>query len=241
MAPKTTKKSSDAFFSVVFLYSIMSFEEGCRAAFERNASFVRHHFTPGWFALRDDVEEIGIVHWAARGGDIEILKLLLCTFDGDVNSLDGQGWTPLHWAVRDHQLQACEFLLDVAKARVNEQDHAQRSPLYVAVDFGHQDLVWPLIDRGADKLCVDEFLPVVPPDVRKMFRQRAAAQDAARVVYGVLKMRKGSWNGLDRHLATFISKSVWALRSEVEWQRVSERSKIFLGGAGMMTSGSWIM
>jgi ankyrin repeat protein len=76
----------------------------------------------------------------------------------EVNSVNGNGFTPLMTAVHMGDVRAAELLLD-HKAKVegeNILDKTKRSPLMEACFEGYVDMVKLLIERGADVEAVDD-------------------------------------------------------------------------------------
>ena len=51
------------------------------------------------------------MHFAAEGGNIEVLRLLLTEFGADAHAKDNRGWTPLHSAVHNGDPRSVELLL----------------------------------------------------------------------------------------------------------------------------------
>lgn len=62
------------------------------------------------------------VHAAARGGNVEALRVLLAA-SADVHAKDDNGFTPLHWAARNGHAEVVRILLDAdADAKAAAKD-----------------------------------------------------------------------------------------------------------------------
>jgi len=86
------------------------------------------------------------LHAAAARGDLEKVKKHLKK--NDVNSVDGQGRSPLHLAAAAGHLP-CLYHLVAHAAFINCLDSAGRTPLHKAVEGGHIEAVQFLLDKGA--------------------------------------------------------------------------------------------
>ncbi len=88
------------------------------------------------------------LHWAASGGKIEMIRLLL-KYGADINRPDIYNVKPIHLAVSAGHSKAVEFLLD-AGADINAVDIQARTPLAYAVMDADYQIAELLLKRGAD-------------------------------------------------------------------------------------------
>jgi len=88
------------------------------------------------------------LHDAARGGDVDQVKLLLSE-GADVNLRNRMNWTPLHTAVQNRKQEVIELLI-AEGADVNAKNNRGQTPLMAAIYIGQKDAVELLIANGAD-------------------------------------------------------------------------------------------
>ena len=98
-----------------------------------------------------------LLHFAATEGHIEIARMLL-ERKVDVNSLNGEGLTPLHRASEGW----CEGCLDIVRlllyhgANVNVHNNDGNTPLHFAASEGHLEVVRVLLEYKADVSALNE-------------------------------------------------------------------------------------
>jgi len=95
------------------------------------------------------------LHWAARNGHEDIVKLLIdkgATIDIRTPISDS---TPLHWAIYFRHEAIVSLLIDTG-ADINAQDKGGRTPLHDAAYKGHEAIAALLIDKGATVDAKDE-------------------------------------------------------------------------------------
>lgn len=103
-------------------------------------------------------------HWAAGGGHLACLKLLIDLRDKygtrDVGTARRvrrrDGKTSLHYAARNGRLECIDFLLDRG-AEIDEPSGDGTTPLHLAVFGGHSAAVELLIQRGASATSHNEW------------------------------------------------------------------------------------
>jgi ankyrin repeat protein len=95
-----------------------------------------------------DKDGITPLHWAARLGYLETVKLLL-EYAKDKNPADKDGQTPLHLAAERGHLEIVKLLLEHAKDK-NPVDKYSRTPLYIARREGYNDIVKLIQDFNKD-------------------------------------------------------------------------------------------
>ncbi|KAF5279104.1 hypothetical protein FQA39_LY05782 [Lamprigera yunnana] len=67
-----------------------------------------------------------VLHWGAKHGNEDIIKLFAGKYKADVNSRTG--YTPLHMAVQFGHKKVCELLTEVYRANPNIRDFSGRKP-----------------------------------------------------------------------------------------------------------------
>ncbi|KAF3929781.1 Ankyrin-2 [Dactylella cylindrospora] len=107
-------------------------------------------------SLPTDLDGATPLHWAARLGNITLLKRFLkvgsrleAVWPQVDGSTDRSEATPLHWAAIEGQLDCMVVLLD-AGANIEATNTWNRTPLHLASRFGHFQVVKLLVERGAN-------------------------------------------------------------------------------------------
>ncbi|KAK3939988.1 Serine/threonine-protein phosphatase 6 regulatory ankyrin repeat subunit A [Diplogelasinospora grovesii] len=107
-------------------------------------------------------DELGrsALHWAASLGDVKCAEVL--TQDPTINlriPVDTDGRTPLHDASIKGHMNVVDVLLKSEEIRchVNAKDNRGRTALHWVAEYGRDDLVRLLVDRGADVSAGDEY------------------------------------------------------------------------------------
>lgn len=139
---KEETKQSEPMFSVDDFFSTVRYGAKSHVNFIlENAPFLVN---------RKDSKGYTATHWAAKRGDVEILRLL---FDHGADldtaaSFDTQ-MVPIHWAASEGKMHALKFFLE-NRQDINVQDTNGCSPLVVATQYGQVDSVIYLAKNGAD-------------------------------------------------------------------------------------------
>jgi ankyrin repeat protein len=108
-------------------------------------------------AVRDDNGETAL-HWAARGGHVAVVKLLLETGKVDADPKDSNGQTPLWCAAFMGYEAVVGLLFDTGKVDADSKDEYGRTPLWCAAWNGHEAVVRLLLDTGkVDADSKDEY------------------------------------------------------------------------------------
>ena len=94
------------------------------------------------------------LHYAAREGRVEVMKLLL-ERGAYPNAWDNGGMTPLHYAAERGDVEIVRLLLE-KWAYPNARDQMGRTPLHEATKNGHVDVVRLLLEHGANPNAKDE-------------------------------------------------------------------------------------
>ena len=100
-------------------------------------------------AIKDfDKEGNTLLHKAAEGGKIEVVKYLVSK-GADVNAKAGNGVTPLHSAVLyNENTDVIKYLVSKG-ANINAKNVDGRTPLCIAITIGHTGCIFDLIGEGA--------------------------------------------------------------------------------------------
>ena len=94
------------------------------------------------------------IHDAAAKGDLAKVKALLKAKPELINSVDGNGATPLHHAVAVNHKAVVEFLL-ANKANVNAKRTNGVTPLHIAAAMGRLEIAEVLLSKGAEPQAID--------------------------------------------------------------------------------------
>lgn len=100
-------------------------------------------------AVRNVQKARDILHSAAELEQPYMLKKILATDIGYINTRDFHGQTPLHYAVIEGQLECAKVLID-HKAGINLQDNQKRTPLHMAVLNGNLEMCRLLTENNAN-------------------------------------------------------------------------------------------
>ena len=91
-----------------------------------------------------------------------LLNFIGNTFaDGNINSLDDYGLTPLLWACANGQLATVEYLVDM-KADLDIVGHHGENGLLFASCYGYHDIVKLFLKLGVDVNYTDEVRMIYP-------------------------------------------------------------------------------
>lgn len=126
-------------------------DPGFQAARDGDLDQMCHLVRNGWDVSRA-VDRHGntVVHWAAGGGHVEILRFLVSLrMDPCEPSAKHQNRCGLHWAARNGQVEACRFLLE-QRSFVDVQTDGGDTPLMLAAWQGHIDCCAFLGEQRAD-------------------------------------------------------------------------------------------
>lgn len=117
-----------------------------------------------------------LIHLAANGGAVELLRCLVHEFGVDRNAPTTQRATPLHHAIAFQQTRAALFLADTPGVDPDARAARHFTPLMQAADWDMVQVMRALLARGADIDASDErdFTPVL--------RAAQRGQEAAAVV-----------------------------------------------------------
>ena len=101
-----------------------------------------------------DFEEKTPLAWAAAGGHVSCLKLLLEAHPDNIDAADDEGWTPLHFALFRHHSEASRYLIQAGANVQAIVPESERATLHIDWDTPTSDealdIYRMLIERGAD-------------------------------------------------------------------------------------------
>uniref|UniRef100_A0A069DW29 Putative ankyrin repeat and dhhc-type zn-finger domain protein n=1 Tax=Panstrongylus megistus TaxID=65343 RepID=A0A069DW29_9HEMI len=83
---------------------------------------------PKLVKFKDPTNGYTALHWGAKHGNLDIVKLIAGTHKADVNSRTNGGYTPLHLATQFGHEEVCTQLVKVYKADENMRDYSGRKP-----------------------------------------------------------------------------------------------------------------
>lgn len=117
-----------------------------------------------------NAEEETALHFAALGGHVELLTVLLAK-GLDINALSLRGDSPLHNAL---SVEVARWLLE-HKANVDASGDGF-TPLHMAVDRGDIDLVDLLLKHGANRSIRSEYLALTPLEYAERLLKKYQAE-----------------------------------------------------------------
>jgi len=156
----TTKASATSVAPASLLTAALS---GDHAAFEAQISSSLSQLS------RVDSWGCSVLHYAAKGGSVKIIKKLL-DLGSRIDALDAWDETPLHLAARAGHTEACEFLL-TSGADIDSTNAEECTPLVVAGRENHKAICTMLVERGAGVAGLPE--DEVPALVTELLKQEA--------------------------------------------------------------------
>ncbi len=102
---------------------------------------------PGLVSARDNSgRKKTPLHWAAAGGDVGVVRLLLAN-GADTDELDGLRRTPLHFAAAEGHEEVARELIDRRAALNLLEDSLGTTPLLQAAEAGHAGVVRLLLQQ----------------------------------------------------------------------------------------------
>lgn len=84
---------------------------------------------PKLAGYKDMVNRYTALHWAAKFGNLEIIKLIAGRHGVSTNSRSSAGYTPLHLAYIFGKLDAADLLMKTYNANPNVRDYAGKRPM----------------------------------------------------------------------------------------------------------------
>ena len=100
------------------------------------------------FQYRNERSKCSVIHYAARQGDLNRVKLLV-EKGADVNEKDDYRSSVLHYAVESGNLEVVQYLVEKG-VDVNAKDEKNRTVLHDAALSGNLELMQWLIEQGLD-------------------------------------------------------------------------------------------
>ncbi|XP_066138966.1 ankyrin repeat domain-containing protein SOWAHC [Euwallacea fornicatus] len=88
------------------------------------------HDAPGLVNKKDPFTVSTVLHWGAKYGNEDIIKIFAGTYKVDVNGRTNGGYTPLHIAAQYDHKEAFNLLVKVYHADINIRDYSGRTADY---------------------------------------------------------------------------------------------------------------
>jgi len=94
-----------------------------------------------------DIDGNTPLHWAARQGHVEIVRLL-CDQRADVEARDNDEWRPLHWAAYCGHITVVKELIEERNAEINARINDGCSALSLARLRNRPDVAAYFVSHG---------------------------------------------------------------------------------------------
>lgn len=101
--------------------------EACSCNYNGLVSLLRED--PKLASYKDIVNGYTALHWAAKFGNLDIIKLISGTHGVSSNIKSSSGQTPLHVAYMFDRLDAARLLVEIYRANPNVRDHSGKKPM----------------------------------------------------------------------------------------------------------------
>ncbi|KAI3854005.1 hypothetical protein MKX03_016510 [Papaver bracteatum] len=111
---------------------------------------------PAIFKNTKDYDGKHVVHYAASGGRLNVLKYLIEEIRVDIHIKDGSGETPLSWAAIEGHLAAVVYLLQMG-ANPGIPNDSNVTPLHHVALKGHTDIIPLLLSKGINVDVTNNF------------------------------------------------------------------------------------
>ena len=103
-------------------------------------------------------QEETVLHNAASGGHLNIVRYLVLECKSKINSRDEEGHTPLHNAAHEGKVDVLNFLASQPSCEIQVRDNTGRLPLHYACQNGHFNAARVLIkDYKCDSMAQDSM------------------------------------------------------------------------------------
>ncbi|XP_075232071.1 acyl-CoA-binding domain-containing protein 6-like [Lycorma delicatula] len=87
-----------------------------------------------------DSEGMGLIHWAADRGNLDIIRFLVCDMNADIEMRDADGQTAVHYAASCGHQDVLRFLID-AGADTSVEDNDGLLPKNIAADSDIENML----------------------------------------------------------------------------------------------------
>jgi len=112
--------------------------------------------------MKEDIPDSLPLHYAAIGGNIDIVCLLLKEFREGASVQDYHGDLPIHCAAGNGSIPCIQALLEAHDEGKSTTDDQGRLPLHTAVQHGHIECVRILLDAHPEGLLVKDNNGLLP-------------------------------------------------------------------------------
>ena len=102
--------------------------EACQCNYNGLLTLLRDD--PKLASYKDIVNGYTALHWAAKFGNLDIIKLIAGTYCVSANTKSSAGHTPLHVAYMFNRTEAANLLLKSYSANPNVRDHSGKRPMH---------------------------------------------------------------------------------------------------------------
>uniref|UniRef100_A0A6G1SK52 Ankyrin repeat domain-containing protein SOWAHB n=1 Tax=Aceria tosichella TaxID=561515 RepID=A0A6G1SK52_9ACAR len=101
--------------------------EACNCNYNKLLALLRKD--PKLAPCKDIINGYTALHWAAKFGNTDIIKLIAGTYSVSVNIKSSAGHTPLHVAYMYNRLEVANLLIHNYQANPNIRDHSGKKPM----------------------------------------------------------------------------------------------------------------
>ena len=224
-----------------------------QAVFDGNIEAVKQHLDAGAEVDAKDDKFVGtFLHWAAAGGQNEIVELLIAK-GADVNAKDYRVRTPLHSAAAHGHKEVAKLLIihgaDVNAKGLNPlSESSSGTPLHDAAFINHQEIIELLIASGADVNAKTKngFTPL---DVSSesgtagYLREQGAKSGAEFSIH--IASQLGNIEAVKRHIAsgvdvnTKIDTAEWTALHKAALKGQFETAKLLIAEGADVNAKAW--
>ena len=157
-----------------------------------------------------DEEGWSALHYAASGGHVEVVKLLMGDPRVDARAISKKGFSAMHYAAAEGHVEVVKLLLE-NRVDANAKTNSGATPLHLAAAENHYKVVRLLLDspRLSTANCADNIHQLSPV----MTALKTKSKDALQELLNHPKVSLGTIDGTGRNLEMVAR---WVLCNQIE-------------------------